>query len=201
MTKIILTRHGHVEGIEPVRFRGRADLPLTERGVAQAQAVALRISSAWQPHAIYTSPMSRCVVTGEHIARACSLAPKRLPELNDIDYGTWQGKTHDEVETSSPELYSMWRKAPHLTRFPDGESLQDLALRTADAVRMVLRDHRNEGVVFVGHESVNRVLLTQCLDQPLSFYWRVSQAPCAISEIDLDDGPRVVSMNETLHLA
>jgi probable phosphoglycerate mutase len=86
-------------------------------------------------------------------------------------------------------------------RFPDGESLQDLALRTVDALRMVLQRHRHEVVVFVGHESVNRVLLMQCLDQPLSFYWRISQAPCAINEIDLDYHPRVVAMNETLHLA
>ena len=29
MTKIILVRHGHVEGISPERFRGRAELALT----------------------------------------------------------------------------------------------------------------------------------------------------------------------------
>jgi hypothetical protein len=47
MTKVILTRHGHVEGISPERFRGRTDLPLTELGQAQAKAVATRIARAW----------------------------------------------------------------------------------------------------------------------------------------------------------
>ena len=46
MTKIILVRHGHVEG--PPRFRGREDLPLTERGNAQARALARRIESKWR---------------------------------------------------------------------------------------------------------------------------------------------------------
>ena len=64
MTKIILVRHGHVEGIHPPRFRGREDLPLTERGNAEARAVARRIESKWQPEKIYTSPLSRCVATG-----------------------------------------------------------------------------------------------------------------------------------------
>src|ERR1700719_5138014 len=32
MTKILLVRHGHVEGISPERFRGRATLPLTAEG-------------------------------------------------------------------------------------------------------------------------------------------------------------------------
>ena len=48
MTKIILTRHGHVEGIKPARFRGRTELPLTELGQAQAKAVAARIARSTQ---------------------------------------------------------------------------------------------------------------------------------------------------------
>jgi probable phosphoglycerate mutase len=45
VTKILLVRHGHVEGITPERFRGRADLPLTSLGQAEAQAVAKRIAA------------------------------------------------------------------------------------------------------------------------------------------------------------
>jgi Histidine phosphatase superfamily (branch 1) len=59
MTKIILTRHGHVEGITPARFRGRTELPLTELGQAQAKAVAARIAKTWNPVKVYTSPMGR----------------------------------------------------------------------------------------------------------------------------------------------
>jgi phosphoserine phosphatase len=55
MTKLILTRHGHVEGISPERFRGRTDVPLTELGTAQADALAARISAEWTPRAVYTS--------------------------------------------------------------------------------------------------------------------------------------------------
>jgi hypothetical protein len=36
MTRILMVRHGHVEGIEPPRFRGRRELPLTELGQRQA---------------------------------------------------------------------------------------------------------------------------------------------------------------------
>ena len=69
MTKILLTRHGHVEGIKPERFRGREPLVLTAQGRAEAEAVARRIAGAWQPSHIYTSPMGRCVQTAEAIAR------------------------------------------------------------------------------------------------------------------------------------
>ena len=61
MTKIILVRHGHVEGIDPPRFRGRTELPLTEIGMRQAQQTAQRIAAHWKPLSLYTSPMGRKV--------------------------------------------------------------------------------------------------------------------------------------------
>ena len=62
MTKIILARHGHVEGITPERFRGRLDLPLTALGRRQIAATSRRINAAWRIAAIYTSPDRKSVV-------------------------------------------------------------------------------------------------------------------------------------------
>lgn len=201
-TRIILTRHGHVEGITPPRFRGREDVALSELGVAQAAATARRIAAAWRPSAVYTSPMQRCVATAAAIAAACGVTPETLEPLNDLDYGDWQWKTHAEIAASFPELYATWRATPHLFRFPNGESLQDLAARAADGLRYVLHRRRGDTVVLVGHDSVDRALLMQLLDQPLSAYWRIVLAPCGISEIDFaDDAPAVLRVNETAHLA
>ena len=98
MTKILLIRHGNVEGIKPERFRGRAPLDLTELGRAQAQAVARRVAGAWRPSKIYTSPMGRCIETGAAIAKACGAPTEVCDDLTDIDYGAWQFKTFDEAK-------------------------------------------------------------------------------------------------------
>jgi probable phosphoglycerate mutase len=202
VTKIILIRHGHVEGIEPERFRGRRDVPLTPRGQAEAQAVAGRVARAWRPHQIYTSPLERCVATGAAIARACKIEARTLAALNDIDYGAWEFASHREMQESNPALFAAWFATPQLVRFPDGESLQDLAARVADAFRFIVGRHANETVVVVGHDSANRVLLLLSLDMPLSGYWRLAQEPCCINEIDIADGRiRVRRVNETHHLA
>jgi probable phosphoglycerate mutase len=201
MTKILLTRHGHVEGIHPERFRGRAELALTRQGVAEAEALARRIAGSWKPVMIYTSALQRCVVTGTIIANAAGLRAAPLEGLMDIDYGAWQMRTHEEVEREAPEAYRLWKSAPERVRFPDGESLQDLLARTADVLRLVLERHPAETVVMVGHDSVNRALLMQFLDQPLSAYWRVTQSPCALNEIDVDEnGVHVGRVNDTSHL-
>jgi probable phosphoglycerate mutase len=199
---MLLVRHGHVEGIKPERFRGRADLALTERGRAEAQAVAGRIASAWSPSQIYTSPARRCIATAAAVGEACNLAPQVLDGLNDIDYGAWQLKSYDEARAADPALFAAWMTSPHLIRFPNGESLQDLLARTSEALRIILANHGDETIVAVSHDSANRALLIQLLDQPLSAYWRLAQDPCCINEIDIVGGTiRVVRINETHHLA
>ena len=202
MTKILLIRHGHVEGIEPERFRGRAQLPLTALGRAQAAAVARRIAWAWKPSRVYSSPMDRAVDTAATIASACGLAsPEVCADLHDIDYGAWQFKTFTDAKAEDPALFATWFATPSLVRFPNGESLQDLAARAADAVRLVLTRHPADTVVLVSHDSLNRALLMQFLGLPLSSYWRLAQSPCCINEIDIADGEtRIQRLNETGHL-
>jgi broad specificity phosphatase PhoE len=201
MTKIILTRHGHVEGIKPERFRGREPLQLTERGAAEAAALAQRVATRWRPSHIYTSPMGRCIATAAAIARATGAPSKTCEDLNDIDYGAWQFKTFAETKARDAALFAAWFANPQLVRFPNGESLQDLAARTANALRMALARHPDETLVLVGHDSVNRALLLELLEQPLSAYWRLAQEPCCINEIDVNEaGTRVRSINETQHL-
>jgi broad specificity phosphatase PhoE len=201
MTKILLTRHGHVEGIKPERFRGREPLELTARGRSQALALAKRIAGAWTPSHIYTSPMGRCVETATVIAKGCGIAAKSCEDLNDIDYGAWQFKTFEQAEQQNPALFAAWFATPQLVRFPSGESLQDLVARAANALRMVLVRHPDDTIVLVGHDSVNRALLLELLDQPLSAYWRIAQDPCCLNEIDVNAGTICVRrINETRHL-
>ena len=201
MTKILLTRHGHVDGINPKRFRGRAELPLTELGLKQAERLGARIAKQWKPVAIYTSGLQRCVVTAGKIAVASGTAAAVLDGLMDLDYGDWQGRVQDEVRQEAPDLFAAWHGTPQLMRFPKGESLQELVARVAEALRLVLGRHPGQTVVMVGHDSVNRALLLQLIDQPLSAYWKLAQDPCCLNEIDIE-GKRVEvrRVNDTSHL-
>jgi len=201
MTKIILVRHGHVEGISPERFRGRADLALTPQGLRQAEATARRIEASWTPAALYASPLSRCRATAEAIGRPFGLTPTPVPGLVDIDYGDWQGLTPDEARSKWPEPLDTWYRAPHWAAIPGGESLQDVLARIVAALRDVNGRHPRDTVVVVAHDSVNRIILLHALDLPLSRYRRLGQDPGAINEIDFSEGEFAVrSVNGTYHL-
>jgi probable phosphoglycerate mutase len=201
MTKIILCRHGEVEGISPPRFRGRAELELTQHGTSQAETLAARIAKECTPAAIYSSPLQRCMQTGAAIARATGAALSALDDLIDIDYGSWQWKTHEQVRHETPEDFTRWFNVPWLMRFPSGESLQDLLARTADALRFLAARHQQDTVVLIGHEAVNRAMLLQVLDRPLTKYWAISQAPCTINEFDIAPSfIRVIRVDDSAHL-
>ncbi|WP_322014182.1 histidine phosphatase family protein [Paraburkholderia sp. J12] len=200
--RIVLTRHGEVEGIAPPRFRGRAQLQLTEVGRQQAHALAAAVAERFRPAAVYTSPMQRCRDTGREIAAACGVGERVLEGINDFDYGDWHWKTHEEVKAAFPAQFDLWKSAPQWMSFPAGESLQAVALRTMDALRELLVVHEEDTVVLVAHDSVNRVILLHALDLSLSAYWRVEQHPCCLNLLDvgMDGRASIKIINETAHL-
>jgi probable phosphoglycerate mutase len=62
----------------------------------------------------------------------------------------------------------------------------------------VLKGHPGQTVVMVGHDSVNRAILLQLLDQPLSAYWKITQDPCCLNKIDVEGADVVVHrINDT----
>ena len=87
MTRIVLVRHGETEWNRVERFRGRADVPLNEKGLAQAEATGRRVAAEWSPAAIYTSPLARAVKTAEAVAWHFGLSVQVHPGLIDIHYG------------------------------------------------------------------------------------------------------------------
>ena len=144
--------------------------------MAEAEALAARIARQWKPVKIYTSALQRCVVTGNCIAKAVGAVSEPLAGLMDIDYGTWQMRTHEEIEKRRRRLTGCGARRRSV-RFPGGESLQDLTARTADVLRLMLERHASDTVVLVGHDSVNRAILMQLLDMPLAAYSRLVQDP------------------------
>jgi broad specificity phosphatase PhoE len=176
-------------------------LPLTDRGLRESQLTASRVARDWRPATVYSSPMQRCIDTARAIAEACAIGCQELSDLRDLNYGAWTDKTHEEIRAAHPAQYRRWRQSPHLLRFPDGDSLQQLSLRVTDALHLMLERHAGGTVVVVAHDSSNRALLLHALGLPLAAWWRIVQDPCSLSEIVADgDALSVRSMNDTAHL-
>jgi broad specificity phosphatase PhoE len=201
MTRIILVRHGQTEWNRVERFRGHADVPLNETGLAQAEATGLRIHDDWQPRAVYSSPLSRAVRTAEAIAKHFDLPVKIQPSLVDIDYGEWQGLTPDEVHVRWPAALHAWYHQPDEAIIPGGETLAQLRSRGMSAVNELSARHADETIVFVGHTVINRIILLGVLGLGNERFWHIKQDTCAINVFEVEQGDFVlVSLNDTCHL-
>ena len=201
VTRVILVRHGQTEWNRVERFRGRADVPLSETGLAQAASTARRIAAEWRPLAVYSSPLSRALRTAQAIAGRLDLPVHVHPGLADIDYGEWQGLTPNEARERWPDMIDAWYNTPHLARIPGGETLAALRERAMMAVKELTARHASQTIVAVGHTVVNRIIILGVLDLANDRFWRLGQETCAINVIEGDDaGYTLVSLNDTCHL-
>jgi len=200
-TTIILVRHGQTEWNRVERFRGRADVPLNDTGLRQAEATGRRVADMGRPVALYSSPLARAVKTAEAIGRLVNLAVEIQPGLVDIDYGEWQALTPDEARSQWPEMVETWYNTPHLATIPGGESLGEIRVRAMRAVGDLAARHAGETIVLVSHTVVNRIILMGVLGIGNERFWRIRQEPCAINVFEVGDGDyTLVSMNDTCHL-
>ena len=204
MTTILLVRHGHVEGIKPERFRGREQLALTAQGRAEAAAVARRVAACLEAKLYLHEPNGPLGEDGGSYRARVRHRRCRRPAQISMTSITAPGSSRPSrtPRAENPALFAAWFATPHLVRFPNGESLQDLAARAADVLRLVLARHRDETVVLVGHDSVNRALLLQFLDLA-AVILLAHRAEPFLHQRDRHrrgQGFRVIRLNETHHL-
>jgi broad specificity phosphatase PhoE len=102
MTKILLARHGNTfgPGDTPVWVGAKEDLPLVESGEAQATALGMALAEAGlTPGRIVCGPLKRTRRAAEIVAGLTGFAgtPEIDDRLKEIDYGSWGGKSNDEI--------------------------------------------------------------------------------------------------------
>ena len=201
MTCIVLVRHGQTEWNRNERFRGRADVPLNETGLAQAQATGRRVAAEWRPAAVYSSPLSRAVRTADAIAQHFDLPVQVEPGLIDIDYGQWQGLSPDEARARWPEVIDAWYHVPQRAQIPGGETLEQARARGVATVRTLAARHPEGTIVLVGHTVINRAILLGILGLGTDRFWHIRQDTCAINVFEITGDDFILeSLNDTCHL-
>ncbi len=199
--QLFLVRHGETDWNATEIFRGRFDIELNQRGIEQALLTSKAFDNV-PLDVVYSSPLSRAYDTASQIARQHGLQVAIEASLTDIDYGAWQGVSHEQVKNECPGLYQLWNTAPQKVRFEGGESLDDVRKRAADFLGKLAGRHPGQNVVAVSHRVFNKVVLCYILGLDNSHFWKIRQDTCAINVIEHTglQGFMIRHLNETNHI-
>jgi len=159
MGELLLIRHGETEWSRSGQHTGRTDLPLTEAGVATARALAAAIA---RRHivAAFTSPASRATRTAELAGLPGAV---KDPDLQEWDYGGYEGLTTDQIKQERPGWY-LWRDGviPGDEDHP-GETVEQVGARADAVLRRAAPLLSGGDVALIAHGHYLRILAARWL--------------------------------------
>jgi 2,3-bisphosphoglycerate-dependent phosphoglycerate mutase len=147
---ILLVRHGETAG-NAARILQRADVPLNERGVRQAEQLAQRLLDHGFAH-IVCSDLPRARMTAAPLAACSGIAIEESPLLQERNFGDLRGTPYAELTED-----------PFRSDFvpPNGEDWPTFHTRVAAAFDFIVSRRRSVSgnLVVVTHGLVCRVVV------------------------------------------
>ncbi|NDJ23320.1 histidine phosphatase family protein [Nostoc sp. B(2019)] len=217
MTRVIIVRHGQSGYNTERRIQGRTDASkLTEKGRNDATKLGKALSNI-SFNAIYSSPLQRAKQTADiiHSELAIHAGQSPIPQASDhlleIDLPLWEAMLSADVKQKFAEDYRTWHERPHEMRMllKDAEGTKEhfpvLALykQAQQFWQEILSRHQGETILIVGHNGINRALMSTALNIPPSRYHSIQQSNCGITVLNLAGGlgeaVQLESLNQTQH--
>lgn len=172
VTTIYLVRHGQTLWNKEQRFQGQLDVPLSDTGRRQAEALAAWLGRRGPFDALYTSDLARAAETAAVIGRQVGLAPVSDSALREIHCGDWSGLRVADIEQRYPDQLRVWRSTAHQFTLPGGEGVPDVQRRIVPFYAQAVRRHRGEAIILVAHGVALAALLVALHRWDLRLAWQ-----------------------------
>jgi alpha-ribazole phosphatase len=158
-TVIDFLRHGEPEGGR--RFRGHGiDDPLSEKGWRQMWST---VDEGCPWTRIVTSPLQRCHAFAVALAERHDLPLAVDERLKEVGFGTWEGRSPQEVEEQDPADYAAFYADPVNNRPAGAEPLEAFFARVAASFSELVQRYQGQQVLVVAHAGVIRAALAHVL--------------------------------------
>src|SRR5690606_35047061 len=133
----LLIRHGETPHTGS-RLSGRSPgVHLNERGRQQAASLPARLGPV-APQILCSSPLERCCETAQPLAEYFDLPLRRLDDLQELDYGHWQGSHFADLADDS--YWHRYNRLRGTSRIPGGELLLEVQARMMRALESLHRE-------------------------------------------------------------
>lgn len=185
------------------KIQGNSDVELAPEGIRQAKLLAEKCPFE-NVDAVYSSDLVRAVVTAKTLADKFNLPVQLVPELREVNFGTWEGRSLPELEKTDPDNFDRFFNRPEELRIEEAETFQETQDRAVIAMNKIIAAHHNDEdsqIIVVAHGAINRLILCAFLEIPLRKMWAISQYNTCVNILREDDGKITVNLiNSTAHL-
>lgn len=184
MLNIYLLRHGQTAwNADNNRYCGRTDIPLTDKGISQAEEVKRQMEGI-ELTAVYSSPLQRAYTTACIASGRDAIKDDRLIEA---DFGNWETKTKEEFIAENESLWLDWMSDPAIHRAGGtGETGGEIVSRVDDFFHSLQQKYTSGNIMIVAHNGINRLYLAYKLGMPLKNYRQLVQENSSITRFILD---------------
>lgn len=126
-TEILLIRHPETVANVTGRLVGRGDAAFTYEGRLQMRRVPRKVK-AYEPDVVWTSPLRRAYILARASAAHAGVDLRVDERLIELDFGTAEGMTHEEIAEAAIPFNFRSREEPVA---PEGESRGEIERRSA----------------------------------------------------------------------
>jgi probable phosphoglycerate mutase len=148
--ELLLIRHAESTWNLQGRWQGHEDPPLSERGRAQAQALADALAGAGAVR-VYASDLLRARATAEALAARLGCELRVDARLRELDVGSWGGLTRAEIALRDAERLARFDAGDVSATAGGGESRAALRLRARAALCDLTEAERDGCIALVTH--------------------------------------------------
>lgn len=192
---IAALRHGATDWNAERRMQGRRDVPLSVAG--RREVARWRMPATIAPDAQWiTSPLLRAIETAAMLGCAHPLVE---PALTEMDWGAWEGRTHDELREQFGDAFTRNERLGLDFSPPGGERPRDVVMRVTRWLATL--DAGGEPLVVVTHNGVLRALLAIATGWDMTGKPPVRLQPATLHRFALARGPALAVVECNVPLA
>lgn len=164
--RLFIFRHGETDWNAEQRFQGHLDIPLNDRGRAQARRLVPQLRRQGI-EAILSSDLSRALETASIVASELGIGIHQDPDIREAHLGEAQGHTREEIVAKFGEEIARRWGSSHLSdadvAYPGGESGSTVLERCFGAMERFMRAHSYRNVGVATHGGVIRRIMHHLL--------------------------------------
>ena len=163
-TRFDILRHGEPEGEDCFRGSG-VDHPLSTLGWSQMQA-AIAQDTQWD--VIISSSLSRCLDFAKKLSADLSLDLIVDDDLKEIGFGSWEGRSKEDIQSNDSEAYKQFCLDPVNNRPAGAEPLEKFSNRVWHKLEQLASEYEGKRLLIIAHAGVIRVVTAKTMGLALN---------------------------------